>query len=199
MLMWIIEHVPSWFVLLLLVTSGFGVAVGTFGGSLPFVSDYAKIIKQVGYVGLVLAVWLAGAVFTASGWRERIAEAERKAEQIHVESTATNQVLQAELLLRDQQLKEKQRARTEYVTKVVTKYDSRCDVPNAVVGLLSSAAENGVPPSPTDLDGTTSDVKISDIVQNTSDNYATCYQIRDKLIAWQEWYARQKTIYEKSR
>lgn len=199
MLMWVIEHIPSWFVLLLLVISGVGIAAGTFGSALPFVSIHAKILKQAGYVGLVLSVWLAGAVFMASGWRERLAEAERKAEEIKVESSAANQVLQAELAQREKQLKEKQRVRTEYVTNVVTKYDNRCDVPNAVVGVLSSAAENGVPPSPSDTDGASSNVKISDIVQNTSDNYAICYQIRDKLVTWQEWYIEQKQIYEKSR
>ena len=197
MLMWVIEHVPSWFVLLLFFASAAGVAVGTFGGALPFVSIHAKIIKQAGYAGLVLSVWLAGAVFTASGWRERIAEAERKAAEIKVESQAANEKLSAKIVEQEKKIKEKQGVRTEYVTKVVTKYDDRCDVSNAAISVLRSAAENGVPPSPSDTDGATSDVKISDIVQNTSDNYATCYQIREKLIGWQEWYTNQKQIYEK--
>lgn len=199
MLMWVIEHVPSWIVWLILAIGAVGIIISYFGSKLPFVDTYAPTIRFGSVLILVVGVWTAGAVFVSESWRVRLAEAEIKTAQIKAESEIANARQEARIAELEQQVKEKQRVRTEYITKYITKYDNRCDVPNAVVGVLSSAAQNGVPPSPSSTDGDSSDVKLSDIVQNTSDNYATCYQIRDNLIGWQQWYTEQKAIYDKRR
>lgn len=199
MLMWLVEHVPSWLVWFALAVGTIGIIASYFSSKLPFVGTYTSAIRFGSVLVLVVGVWTAGAVFVSEGWRVRLAEAEIKTAQIKAESEIANAKQAAQIAELEQQVKEKQRVRTEYITKYITKYDNRCDVPNAVVGVLSSAAQNGVPPSPSSTDGDSSDVKLSDIVQNTSDNYATCYQIRDKLIEWQRWYTEQKAIYDKHR
>ena len=199
MLMWLVEHVPTWLVWFILALGTIGIIASYFSSKLPFVGTYASAIRFGSVLVLVVGVWTAGAVFVSEGWRVRLAEAEIKTAHIKAESEIANARQEARIAELEQQVKEKQRVRTEYITKYITKYDNRCDVPNAVVGVLSSAAQNGIPPSPSSTDGDSSDVKLSDIVQNTSDNYATCYQIRDKVIEWQRWYTEQKAIYDKRR
>lgn len=39
--------------------------------------------------------------------------------------------------------------------------------------------------------------KLSDLLENANKNYGTYYEIREKLIVWQEWYVEQKKIYDK--
>lgn len=48
-------------------------------------------------------------------------------------------------------------------------------------------------------DGTSSNVKMSEFLNIVTDNYATYYEVRQKLIAWQEWYKTNKQIFEVSK
>jgi len=48
-------------------------------------------------------------------------------------------------------------------------------------------------------DGTSSNVKMSEFLNIVTDNYATYYEVRQKLIAWQEWYRTNKQIFESSK
>lgn len=197
MLMWLLDLIPTWLIAGTFVAGVVGFLIGNFGTMLPFVAPYARVIKLASAAAVVVSIFLVGAAVGSAEWRAALVEAEHKAEQVKVESQAANAQLASKIEEQQKKLKEKQRVRTEYITNVVTKYDDRCDVSNAAVSVLRSAAENGVPPSTSSTDGATSDVKISDIVQNTSDNYATCYEIRDKLIGWQDWYTEQLKIYNK--
>ena len=37
---------------------------------------------------------------------------------------------------------------------------------------------------------------ISDLLYNANENYGKYYELREKYLAWQEWYKTQKEIYE---
>ncbi len=39
-------------------------------------------------------------------------------------------------------------------------------------------------------------IKLSDIMKTVTINYGTYYTEREKVRGWQEWYAKQKKIYE---
>lgn len=38
--------------------------------------------------------------------------------------------------------------------------------------------------------------KASDLLITVVENYGTYYEVREKLLAWQQWYAEQKKIFE---
>jgi hypothetical protein len=38
--------------------------------------------------------------------------------------------------------------------------------------------------------------KLSDIIENDSNNAGKYYQLREKYRAWQDWYTQQKKIFE---
>jgi hypothetical protein len=37
---------------------------------------------------------------------------------------------------------------------------------------------------------------VPELLTTVSDNYGTCYEAREKLKAWQDWYKNQKEIFE---
>jgi hypothetical protein len=38
--------------------------------------------------------------------------------------------------------------------------------------------------------------ELSDILENASENYGSYYELRERYLAWQDWYKQQKKIYE---
>ena len=38
--------------------------------------------------------------------------------------------------------------------------------------------------------------ELSDILDNASENYGSYYELRERYLAWQDWYKQQKKIYE---
>jgi hypothetical protein len=62
--------------------------------------------------------------------------------------------------------------------------------------LVNSASRNEVPGGPSVSDGTSSGVKASDLLDTVVENYGRFNEIREKLVAWQEWYKQQKRIHE---
>lgn len=37
---------------------------------------------------------------------------------------------------------------------------------------------------------------LSDLIENANQNYGTYYELKEKYSAWQEWYNKQKQIFE---
>lgn len=38
-------------------------------------------------------------------------------------------------------------------------------------------------------------IELSDIIENANENAAKYYKLREKYLAWQEWYAEQKQLH----
>jgi hypothetical protein len=62
--------------------------------------------------------------------------------------------------------------------------------------LHDSSSQNELPPSTISSVRGTSEIKVPELLTRVSENYGTCYEIREKLTAWQEWYKTQKKIFE---
>jgi hypothetical protein len=62
--------------------------------------------------------------------------------------------------------------------------------------LHDSASRGEVARGAGSTDGTTSNVKASELLEAVVDNYGTCHETAEKLRGWQEWYQTQKKIFE---
>jgi hypothetical protein len=62
--------------------------------------------------------------------------------------------------------------------------------------LHDSASRNEISRGSGSVDGTTSTVKASELVETVVDNYGVCHENAEKLRGWQEWYRTQKKIHE---
>lgn len=71
--------------------------------------------------------------------------------------------------------------------------DNTCSINRGTVRvLLSSARQQEITGSPTDIDGETSTVKLSEVVGTTSGWAEQYYTCKTKLEGWQEWYGKLK-------
>lgn len=50
---------------------------------------------------------------------------------------------------------------------------------------------------PADLVALQANAQLSDLLDNVTVNYGTYYQQRELLVGWQEWYIKQKQIFNK--
>jgi hypothetical protein len=141
-------------------------------------------------------VWFQGAIANENIWQSRISELELKLAKAESKSLEINLELTEEILKNEILREEAENAKEKIIIKYVTKYDNKCVLSDAFVRLLDSSANNEISPSPESLDGGTTDVKASEVLTSVTENYSTCYAIREKLIAWQEWYKKQKELHD---
>lgn len=40
------------------------------------------------------------------------------------------------------------------------------------------------------------ETNLSDLLDNANENYGNFYELKERYLAWQEWYKKQKTIFE---
>lgn len=120
--------------------------------------------------------------------QERITVAENK-------STELNAQLEGKIKELDALRNKKNEVVTKVITKVVKEYDNKCELSNAFIRVHDSSSQDEVPSSSEPTDGGTSNVKASELLQTVTDNYSTYYQMRNRLLQWQEWYIKQKQIY----
>jgi hypothetical protein len=174
-----------------------GIIIGTVGSKLPFISLYGNIVKAIAGIFLVAGLFLEGYHYASKTWIEATKEFERKVQVAEEKSKQQNVKIVEKVVKQIEIVRETANENKQIIKDVVAKdLDNQCSLPNSAVVLHDSASQNQVSRSTQGTVGGTSDVKASEVLEVIVDNYATCYEIRTKLKAWQEWYQTQKQIYE---
>jgi hypothetical protein len=121
-----------------------GMFAGWIGKFIPVYGNYARFLKPVGIVLLVLGVWLRGGYDTEMAWRAKVEEAQAKVAKAEAESQEFNTKLETER-------KKKAKVRTEYITTVKERIvketqviDAECKVAPEAINILNDAAKNPV-------------------------------------------------------
>jgi hypothetical protein len=194
---WLLNLIPEWVFYLSLILGGLGVLISFILTIIPFVRQYKLIIQVVSIILLVIGVWFQGAISNDRIWKAKVHQLELKLAKMESQSIQINLDLTEEILKNEALRQEVKHAKEKVIVKYVTRYDNKCELSDAFIRLHDSSANDELPPSSGDLDGGTTDIKASEVLSTVTDNYSTCYQIRERLIAWQEWYKRQKELYDK--
>lgn len=177
----------------ILIASLVGTLSGTILGWIPFVRTYGVFIKGISLILLVASIFFEGYIFSQRSYMEKVKEYEQKVQVAEQKAKSANKQIQIKVVEKVKIIKEKSNANKTAITKYVT---DTCQLSNAAVLLHDSASQNELPPSTIDTVRGTSDVKVPDLLARVGENYGTCYETREKLKAWQEWYKTQKKIYE---
>ena len=173
------------------------VLLGLFGFiSSYFVPIYGKIISPIAILILAFGVYCEGGYFVEKEWRSKVEDMEKKVAAAEEKSAVINTVVQTKIVEKIKVIKETTKGNIEYVDRVVARYDNKCVLSNAAIVLHNSASQNSVPPGTGNIAPGTSDVKASELITTVSENYGTCYEMREQLKAWQDWYRAQKKAYE---
>lgn len=196
--MQLLNFVPDIFFHLLLIVGVLGLIAGYLLNNIPFISTNAKTIQVVAILVTVVAVWFEGGISRDKEYREQIAELKVKIAQAEKESAEANTKLVEQLKENEKLRKEKKNATQTIVNQVVSKYDGNCVLSNAFIRVHDSASQDKLPEGTRQSDGDPSNVKPSEVLNTVIDNYESCYNMRDKLIKWQEWYKIQRELFDKA-
>lgn len=196
--MWILSSfIPDWFITyfvhIVLAIGAILTFASTIVSRIPFISLYANLVKPIGIVILAIGIYLEGGLVNELGWRAKVAEFEQKVKLAEAKSNEANVKIIEKVVTKIQVIKDTSNENKIAINKYVT--DS-CVLSNAAVMLHDSSSQNELPPSTISSIRGTSKVKVPELLTTVTENYASCYEIREKLKAWQDWYKTQKEIFE---
>ena len=148
--MWILSWLPdSWlfFIITLVFVVGLvGYVLGTLGGVLPFLKQYANTVKLVSIVVMLLGVYLYGGYNTEIKWRDRARELQAEIDKKNIKSDAATKEVVIKYVERVKVIKEKSNANVKEVTKYITKeVDAGCVIPDDFRLLHSRASGHEIP------------------------------------------------------
>lgn len=143
---WIVSLLPDavlniiyWVIILAGIT---GVAASWLARWVPFYGNYAKILKPLGVVLIILGVYLKGGYDTEMDWRAKVDEAQAKVAEAEKASNDLNKKLEEEKA-------KKQKVRVEYYNTVKTQIkevekqiNADCRLDPKVNELVNKAAKN---------------------------------------------------------
>lgn len=165
----------------------------TFFSKIPLVGQYGKLIKPIGIVILAIGIYLEGGLTNELGWRSKVAEFEQKIKIAEAKSNEANVKIVEKVVTKIQVIKDTSNENKKAISKYIS--DS-CELSNAAVMLHDSSSQNELPPSTISSVRGTSKIKVPELLTTVTDNYASCYETREKLKAWQDWYKTQKEIFQ---
>jgi len=187
--MWILEWIPYWIYWTLLTFSTLAVCF-----------SYSQRWRNYNFLVAVFCVGCLSWLMSQESWKAEIAKLEQQAASIKQQSAQVNQEIQTKVVTKIKKVKEIEYVNRDILQQVVVKeLDSSCALPESAVLLHNSASQNAVAASTRDTTGATSTVKASELLDTVVVNYATYYEVVEKLKAWQEWYKTQKQIYESAK
>lgn len=145
-LQWIVSLIPDSILNLVyigLILAGVtGLAAGIIGKWIPFYGNYAKFLKPLGVLLIILGVYLKGGYDTEMSWRQKVSDAEAAVRQAEAASADLNKQLEEEK-------KKKQKVRVEYyatvkerIKEVEKLIDGKCELDPKVNELHNKAATN---------------------------------------------------------
>ena len=195
--MWFIDLLPFWIFHAICIAGIVGILLAQFIRFLPLLWPYKLPIQLIALVLLVSGVWFEGGMANEEKWQARVKELEEKVAVAEVKSKETNVQIQTKYVTQIKVIKEQTAQEVQsFKENHAQDLDSICKLPESTVVFHNRTSQNELSASPTDTNGRTSNVKASDLVGTVGENYGTYYELRQKLLAWQEWYKTQKQIFE---
>jgi ribosomal protein L24 len=193
MMMFLFGSWIDYFIHGLLIISLIGTLSGTILGWIPFVRKYGILIKGISILFLVASIFFEGYLFSHKRFQAQVKEYQDKVAVAEAKAKDVNEKIKTVVVEKVKIIKETTNENKTAINKFVT---DECQLSNVAVILHDSASQNVVPPSTIGTVRGTSNVKVPELLTTVSDNYGTCYEAREKLKAWQDWYKNQKEIFE---
>jgi hypothetical protein len=187
--MWIINWLPQWVFYVVLITSG----VLAVGASI----FNARAMQLISLLIACSVCFYIGGTETEHKWQARVSEMQQKVALAEQKSAETNTKIITKIQTKIKLVKEVTNADTVYITKYVAQdLDRECKLTGATILLHNSASQGEVPTSAPSAAGTATEVKASELITTVTENYGTYYELVERLRGWQDWYYKQKKIFE---
>lgn len=148
---WMFNLIPSavlnWVYWLIIFAGLTGIVAGWLGKWIPFYGNYARALKPIGIVLLVLGVWLRGGYDVEMAWRDKVSKLEEQVKIAEQKSQETNTVIEQQVVEKTKVIKGKTEYITQYIDREVikkeeiVKYIEKCPVPAEIIDIHNQATE----------------------------------------------------------
>ena len=143
--MWLLSFLPDAFLLFIintiLICGVVGAVLGFLGGKLPFIGNYANIIKYVSIALLCIGIYWKGGYSVEQEWRQRVAELEEKVKDAEEKSHQTNVVIETKIRERTKRVVETRERIVQKIKEVEKVIDAKCELDPTVISILNEAAK----------------------------------------------------------
>jgi hypothetical protein len=143
---WIISLIPDAvlnFIYWAIIVAGItGVAASWIARWIPFYGQYARILKPLGVVLIILGVYLKGGYDTEMAWRDKLHAAEEKARLAEEQAKKVNTEIVTVYKDRVKVVKENVIVYQDRIKEVEKIIDKECKVAPEVITIHNDAAKN---------------------------------------------------------
>lgn len=147
-LAWMLSFIPEAFWTFLLYGSLALFAATYLLIKIPYINNYAKIIRPVSLLVAFFAVYWQGGYDNDAKWKAEVAKMQKKVEEAEAASAATNRAIEEKTNVKTKIIKEKGQVIYQYIDrevikdKEVIKFVESCPIPPIIVNTLNAAAKN---------------------------------------------------------
>ena len=142
---WMLSLIPdavlNWIFWGLILIGLTGIVAAWIGKWIPFYGNYARFLKPIGIVLLLLGVWLRGGYDVEMSWRDKAAKLEEQIKESEKKSQETNVVIKKVYVDKIKKVKEYQIVYQDRIKEVEKIIDAECKVAPEAINILNDAAK----------------------------------------------------------
>jgi len=135
--MWILQFLPDWIFLTLLVLGIITYIVTKLTKFLP----QAQLLQYASIAVVAFSVYMLGAVSNNNAWLARVRELETKVAEAEAKSASANTNIVEKTVFKTQTVRERAQDVVKYVDREIIKYDATCVIPQEFIQAHNRAAE----------------------------------------------------------
>jgi hypothetical protein len=135
--MWILQFLPDWIFLALLVLGILTYLITKLTKFLP----QAQLLQYASTAVVTFSVYMLGAIGNNNLWLARVRELETKVAEAEAKSANLNTNIVEKTVFKTQTIRERAQDVVKYVDREVVKYDTTCVIPQEFIQAHNRAAE----------------------------------------------------------
>ena len=141
MILWLLSSWISYIVHAALIVGVVGTFFGSILNKVPFINNYAAILRVIALPLFIVAVFAEGYLYASKSWIEEAKKYEEKVKVAEQQSKDANTKLSKELADKNKEIKQQQVIIKEKIKEVQVKVNAECKVAPEAINIHNEAAK----------------------------------------------------------
>lgn len=141
MILWLLSSWISYIVHAALIVGVVGTFFGSILNKVPFINNYASILRAIALPLFIVAVFAEGYLYASKSWIEEAKKYEEKVKVAEQQSKDANTKLTKELADKNKEIKQQQVIIKEKIKEVQVKVNTECKVAPEAINIHNEAAK----------------------------------------------------------
>lgn len=141
MILWLLSSWISYIVHAALIVGVVGTFFGSILNKVPFINNYAAILRAIALPLFIVAVFAEGYLYASKSWIEEAKKYEDKVKVAEQQSKDANTKLSKELADKNKEIKQQQVIIKEKIKEVQVKVNAECKVAPEAINIHNEAAK----------------------------------------------------------